>query len=371
MRKKILFVFSIIFLFYSSAAMAVNAQAQTDEKKEKTKKSLSAFPILMYDTDIGVGYGGKAKFVDYMRRRESFDFIVFNSSKGERWYVFTFSIPDIEIRQGKKYPFSFDLKAEYDKYLKYSFYGEGPDSHKEDETTLTYEKKELQLKFARGFSPRFVLEAHYVFRNIGYFKVEEGRPFTAELEEVGEQFSPFASLVVRYDSSDSQIHPRRGFRLIVQNDLASSLLGNRKASFYRFTFDLRRYLLLLGQKDVLAFRFLVQGIGGDKIPLFEYPVLGGGGEMNAMRGYKMNRFQDKGKFLLNAEYRFPLWRKLGGNVFLDAGRVWPSLSAARLDKIAFDVGWGLRYYLKNFVVRFDMGFSREGTGIYFNFGHIF
>lgn len=36
-----------------------------------------------------------------------------------------------------------------------------------------------------------------------------------------------------------------------------------------------------------------------------------------------------------------------------------------------DIGWGLRYYLQNFVVRFDMGFSGEGTGIYFNFGHIF
>jgi len=236
-----------MFFLYLIAAISLSAQASIEEKKENTKKSLSAFPILMYDTDIGVGYGGKAKFVDYLSRRESFDLIVFNSSKGERWYVFTFSIPDIEIRQGKKYPFSFDLKAEYDKYLKYSFYGIGAGSRKEDETVLTYEKKELQLKFARGFSPHFVLEAHYVFRNIGYFKTEEGRPFTEELKEMGEQFSPFASLVVRYDTSDSQIHPRRGFRLIFQNDLASSLLGNRKASFYRFTLDFRKYLLLFAR----------------------------------------------------------------------------------------------------------------------------
>jgi len=36
-----------------------------------------------------------------------------------------------------------------------------------------------------------------------------------------------------------------------------------------------------------------------------------------------------------------------------------------------NIGWGLRYYLQNFVVRFDMGFSDEGMGIYFNFGHAF
>ena len=58
-------------------------------------------PILMYDNDIGFGYGGKVKFVDYLGKKESFDLILFNSSKGERWYVFTFSMPDLEIRQGK------------------------------------------------------------------------------------------------------------------------------------------------------------------------------------------------------------------------------------------------------------------------------
>jgi hypothetical protein len=83
----------------------------------------------------------------------------------------------------------------------------------------------------------------------------------------------------------------------------------------------------------------------------------------------MSRFVSCGE--KREQSAFPLWKKLGGNVFLDAGRVWPSLSGTRLDKIAVDVDWGLRYYLRNFVVRFDMGLSREGEGIYFNFGHIF
>lgn len=357
----------------NSNASPESASASQESEDVDTKKSLSTFPILMYDTDIGVGYGGKAKFVNYLSRKESFDLIVFNSSKGERWYVFNFSIPDIEIRQGKIYSLSFDLKAEYDKYIKYYFYGTGPDSKKDDETGFTYEKKELQLRFGRGFTPRFMMEAHYILRNIKYFKVEEDRPFSEMLEEIGDQFSPLVSLVARYDTSDSQIHPKRGFRLIFQNDVASSFLGNKNARFYRFTLDFRKYILLFGQRDVLAFRTLVQKISGktEKIPIFEYSVLGGGSEITAMRGYRLNRFQDKGKLLVNVEYRFPLWRKLGGNVFLDGGLVWPSWSGIRLDKAVVDIGWGLRYYLQNFVVRFDMGFSNEGMGIYFNFGHVF
>jgi len=101
------------------------------------------------------------------------------------------------------------------------------------------------------------------------------------------------------------------------------------------------------------------------------PMLGGGSTMEAMRGYKMSRFRDRGKFMLNVEYRFPIWRSVGGNVFLDAGCVWPAWSEIDLTKSVFDAGWGLRYYLKDFIVRFDMGISREGMGVYFNFGHVF
>lgn len=361
-------LFSIIFVCFLTLMLFREGSSNS---AEKPKKSLSAFPILMYDTDIGLGYGGKAKFVHYLAKKESFDFIVFNSSKGERWYVFAFSIPDFEIRQGKKYPLSFDIKAEYDKYLKYSFYGAGVHSKKEDETIFTFEKKELQLILGRGFNPHFVVEASYIFRTLNHYHIEENRPFTETIKKEGELFSPFISLVFRYDTSDSQIHPRRGFRLLLQNDIASKLFGNKKAQYSRFTLDLRKYLCLFGQKDILAFRGLVQKISGASIPLLEMSFLGGGSAMNAMRGYKLNRFMDKGKFLLNGEYRFPLWKKVGGNIFIDGGCVWSSWSKINLNKFLMDYGWGLRYYLQNFVVRFDMGISSEGTGIYFNFGHIF
>lgn len=335
------------------------------------KKSLSAFPILMYDSDIGFGYGGKAKFVNYLSYKESLDATVFNSSKGERWYVLTFSIPDSELRQGTKYELSLDIKAEYDKFLKYYFYGTGPDSPKADETQFTYEKKELQFILGRGFTKHWVMELHYLLKNVYYSKIQRNQLFSELLETVGEQYSPYASLVLHYDTSDSRIHPIKGSSILLQSDLATRFLGNKNASFYRLTVEVRKFLLLFGKKDVLALRSLIQKIGGSDIPLFEMPVLGGGSPLTAMRGFKMNRFIDKGKWLFNAEYRFPLWKKLGGNLFVEAGSVWPAFSKIEFKQTKVDAGWGLRYYLENFVVRFDIGLSQEGTGIYFNFGHIF
>lgn len=367
MRKKIGCSFLVATLLMIFVVISSQADTANENKREK---SLSIFPFLIYDTDSGVGYGAKAKFVGYLAGKESFDFILFNSSKGERWYVFTFSTPDIEIRQGKRYPFSLDIKAEYNKFLKYYYYGMGSVSKEEDKTEFSLEKKELQFKVGRGFTPHFVAEVTYVLRSVRYYHIEEG-PFQDILRMVGEQFSPLATVLLRYDTSDSQIHPKRGYRILFQNDWAGKFLGNKDARFHRFALDLRKFTLLFGMNDVLAFRLLIQKISGAQVPLFEMSALGGGSEMDAMRGFKLNRFLDKGKFLFNAEYRFPLWKKLGGNVFLDAGHIWPSWGEIDLMKSVLDFGWGLRYYLHNFVVRFDMGFSDEGTGVYFNFGHIF
>ncbi|MGZ7065192.1 MAG: BamA/TamA family outer membrane protein [Candidatus Aminicenantales bacterium] len=366
LASALLLIFAVLLSLVSAPAPA---RAADDDPQ--TSQSFSGFPILMYDSDIGFGYGGKVKFVNYFRRRESLDLVAFNSTKGERWYVFALSIPDTEIRQGTRYGLSFDLRAEYDKYVVYNFYGIGPGSEKDDITSASYLKEELGLTFGLGFSPAFILEGAYILRNYKTFNVEPDRPFTSLLDAEGRKFSPYLSLTFRYDTSNSQIHPTRGVRFLFENDFAGRAVGNNAGKYYRMTLDLRSYTRLFFPKAVLAVRGLIQHVSGPNIPLWELSTLGGGSTMTAMRGYALNRFMDNGKFLAAAEYRFPIWKRIGGNIFAEGGQVWPSWSAISLRKAAFDAGWGLRYYLTNFVARFDMGFSREGTGIYFNFGHLF
>ncbi len=336
-------------------------------------RSFSPFPIVMYDTDIGFGYGGRVKFVDYLKKRESFDLILFNSTKGERWYVFTFSVADPEIRQGRRYGLAFDLKAEYDKFLNYSFYGFGAGTPEENQTVLTHATTSLSFLFSRGFTPHLVAEAAYVVRWLRYTEPREG-PLVDELAALaaaGRLFAPYLSFALKYDTSDSQIHPTRGFRFILQEDLAGSFMGSRDASFSRLTVDVRNYLRVFGEKDVFAVRALAQYVGGGAIPVFDHASLGGGNVLTAMRGFPLNRFLDRGKFLVNAEYRFPIIWRLGGNVFTDAGTVWHSLRTIDLGETAVDAGLGLRFYMPDFVVRVDVAWSREGMGLYFNFGHVF
>jgi len=372
MRKRGLSTFLVCLLAAAFLRPSVLA-AQETSAEPVAYRSFSPFPILMYDSDIGFGYGGRVKFIDYFKKRESLDLILFNSTKGERWYVFTFSLSDPEIRQGTRYGLSFDLKAEYDKFLNYIYYGFGAGTPEEDGTIFTYETINVPVTFGRGLTPRLVVEAAYVFRWIRYTDPREG-PFQdliAGLTALGREFAPYISLAVKYDTSDSQIHPTRGFRIILQDDWAAGFMGGRSASFNRLTADVRKYQRVFGEKDVFAIRALAQYTGGANIPLFDHASLGGGNTLTAMRGYPLNRFLDRGKFLVNAEYRFPIIWRLGGNVFCDTGTVWPSLRDIDLGRLAFDAGAGLRFYMPDFVVRVDVAWSKEGMGLYFNFGHIF
>jgi len=372
MNKRRLSVF-VAFLLFAAVLWPVGLSAQETAAIPGAYRSFSPFPILMYDTDIGFGYGGRVKFVDYFKKKESLDLILFNSTKGERWYVFTFSLPDLEIRQGKRFGLSFDLKAEYDKFLNYSFYGIGAGTPETNQTVFTHETINVPLTFGRGLTPHLVVEAAYVLRWIRYSEPQEG-PFQEEIAGLaaqGRQFVPYLSFILKYDTSDSQIHPTRGFRFILQDDWAAGFMGSRGAAFNRLTADFRKYQRVFGEKDVFAVRALAQYVGGGEIPLFDHASLGGGNTLTAMRGFPLNRFLDRGKFLVNAEYRFPLVWRLGGNVFCDSGTVWPSLRDIDLKAIAFDAGAGLRFYMPDFVVRVDVAWSREGMGLYFNFGHIF
>jgi outer membrane protein assembly factor BamA len=360
----------VCFCLISVAAAALVRAGDTPERK----RSLSAFPYALYSTDIGFGFGGMAKMVNYLHRDESLALTLFYSTKSEHWYLLTFSIPDFQIRQGKRYRLSLDFKAEYDKYLEYYFYGIGPDSQRlgiDEDSYATYLMEQLSLTIGHAFSPTLAIEAAYVVREYRTSNVAPDRPFSDRLTNEGNKFSPFLSLTLRYDTSNSQIHPTRGVRLSLQNDFAGPALGNKAGTFYRWTLDLRAYHRVFGEKDVVAVRGLVQDVIGSKIPLWDLSMLGGGSTMYALRGYVLNRFIDKGKFLACAEYRFPIWKRIGGTVFAEGGSVWPFLRDIELKKIAFDAGFGLRYYLSDFVVRADIGFSHEGMGVYFNAGHMF
>ena len=323
----------------------------------------------MYDTDIGVGYGAKLFLLNQMKHNESFDFTFFNSSKGERWYRFVFSIPDFELRQGRTYPLALDLTIDYDKYIRNNFFGVGPSSKFSDRESYTREPLEISLALSRGLSAHVIAQAGTRYKTIRNFNFAEPSRLAVLPGALNSGRVSYASLFlnVRYDTRNSFINPSRGTVIQGEAEVAPAWAPGNVA-FSRFAIGHQFYSELFYPKTIFAWRFWFQSLAGKDLPVQVLLPLGGNA---TLRGSPQDRFLDKTAALANAEIRFPIFGRFGGVAGFDLGKVWHSPADIDFRAWAVNPVFGLRFLMNTFVVRLDIGLGRETTGLYFNFGHIF
>lgn len=137
----------------------------------------------------------------------------------------------------------------------------------------------------------------------------------------------------------------------------------------------------VGIDRVFAFRsFIGMAIpygNASSIPFVRSYFAGGTNDNRAWKAYRLgpgssenlNEFNEANfKLAANLEYRFPLFGKLKGALFVDAGNIWNLWDNVQdpaskweglqdLDEIAIGSGFGLRYDFDFFVFRFDTAFK--------------
>ncbi len=118
-------------------------------------------------------------------------------------------------------------------------------------------------------------------------------------------------------------------------------------------------------------------------PFYEGATLGG---FYRMRGYPVDRFNDRAVIYTAAEYRYTLdWNPIGNInwlrflksdwlqlvAFVEGGRVANDYGSDLFKEWKVDGGFGLRALFSGAVVRLDVGFSDESTSAWVMFGHPF
>jgi hypothetical protein len=338
-------------------------------KNIQAGRRMDILPIVMYDTDIGFGYGGKGFFLNYFGLKESFDVVAFNSTKGERWYRFVYSMPDFELRQGRMYPLALDVIVDYDKWINNSFFGVGSRSRYGDREHYTREPFEVTGTFSRGFHPHVIGRLGVRYTSVRNFNVGESGILRTLGNPLNAGTVRYSSLIggARFDTRNSFINPWRGS--VVDGEVEYVPDGLRNNVSFIFTkVTLQHYMVLFYPRTVLASRVGLRTVHGDDLPIQTLASIGGN---NTLRGYPQDRYLDKTAVFANAEIRFPLYRRFGGVVGYDAGTVSRSIGVLESSRIVSNPVIGLRYYMDTFVVRADVGFGKETTGVYFNFGHVF
>ena len=345
------------------------APRQPESVTPPDHRKLNALPILMYDTDTGFGYGAKLFLLSFAKAGESLDLTVFNSSKGERWYRGVFSWPDRDLRQGKLYPLALDVTVDYDKWIKNSYFGIGSDSRFKDREFYTKESVDFNISLSRPFTSRLIGQLGVRYKTTRIDNFESGSRLLQLPPELHPARVRFASTVanLRFDTRDSSTNPSRG--VVLQGEAEYSPKGRTgNVLFTRVLLSAQHYSVLFYPKAVLALRLLGQYLAGTDLPVQVSLPVGGG---STLRGSPQDRFLDKTAVVGNAEVRYPIYKRLGGTAAIDAGRVWGSLRQVSLRSWMTNPTVGLRFYMDAFVVRLDVGFGEETTGVCFNFGHAF
>ena len=373
--------FNILFLFsLLQIILCFNLFAQSDSTE---RAGIELFPILSYDTDAGFGYGAKAFFYDQLNSRESFDIILFNSTKGEQWYKFVFSIPDFESRQGTKFPFALDISFEYDKWKNYKLYYYGWDSESlkfinppvEFTDLSANEFIETRIALNHAFQSDLTGFLAFKFKSISIYDIRRDNTLsnTENIENklLDNPSVKYLSINLngKWDTRNSYINPSRGLVLEVDLEYAPDLF-DVNSSFFRQAFIIRYNTEIFLKNLILASRAMEQVvISGTRSSQFLAIPVGGS---NTLRGVPLDRYRFKSSIIINNELRFPIWWRFGGIAGVDIGYgsnkdLYPD---GTIDWVVNPVV-GLRFFMDNFIVRADVGFYKDDIGFYLNFGHIY
>jgi hypothetical protein len=211
--------------------------------------------------------------------------------------------------------------------------------------------------------------ANYEFQQVRMLEVEKGGLLDGDAV-VGARGGDVSALGVStsWDTRDNVYAASRGSFVQLGATQSDQTLGS-DFDFHRFTLDARRYVAVGGSR-VLALQGVAVVVGGD-VPFDQLAQLGG---QSVMRGYLQGRYRDRSAVAAQAEFRTPVWRRLGAVAFAGAGQVGPRLDEFSLRDLKPSGGFGLRYALskdEKMNIRLDFGSGRGSSGTYLTLGEAF
>jgi outer membrane protein assembly factor BamA len=361
-------------------------------------------PLFFHEKDIGTGAGVAITDVDFrqQRRREFAGIFLSYTTEGQQRYSLLWQrwLHHRDLATGgvaleeRSY---IRGRIGYEKTLTRRFFGFGPDTEADDETSYTEEIGWTYLLVQQsvpgpGDDIVYELSIKGEKHNLDEGRVS-GVPSTDEeypvLFEKGDDYDIlWLDGYLRYDTRDSQHIPYSGWMLEGGADVAPLQSNEDTAAI--FTVNSSGVLKVPGlfhdsgdkdeehpPTDTVAIGAMVQWTEG-KLPYWAMPSLGG---RNTLRGYIRNRFTGRALWHASAEYRF--WtvprgiritdtvrvERLGAAAFYDIGTVSDDLDDLWSATVHDSYGFSLRFIMdRTAMFRADIGFSDEDTVFTFAYG---
>ncbi len=348
--------------------LTVYAQDTTIVKNGLTK---SIFPVLFYlpETRLGYGVTGILAFDNY----KNGDTQLSRVSQIQPSAAFT---SNKQLLLFLPYELYFDkdrwkISGElgYFKYF-YNFYGIGTDTKLSDKEQYDVDYPRFKINVLRRIKPTVSVGISYRFDDYKIQSIEtEGILSAGTISGAQGGKLSMIGTVAQYDDRDDIFYPYEGSISQASINVSNNILGS-SFDYTIIEFSYSRYFNL-GRERIMAFDIRTASSYGD-IPFYELFYFG---STQRSRGTPDRRYMDRNFFALQHEYRFPLWKRIGGVVFHSLSTVeerWPMLfSDARY---IYAYGLGMRYKLtkeQRVRLRMDFGFSESQFNFYFTIGEAF
>ena len=234
----------------------------------------------------------------------------------------------------------------------------------EEEETFKRTLSRFSGRLEHRFSPKLLSYLGYRVEHNQLSDVADATPQAlGEIRTRGILTGPSLGLV--WNSTDDLFNPTRGEIVSFNADQAGGIWGG-PYEFFKLTGEAKKYFPI-GWETIFAGRIklgVADAIGAKKnYPLFERFFAGG---QSSVRGYGRRRLgplntddEPLGGLSLiegSVEVRRPVWRELGGALFVDFGQVSLKSFDIPLDDIQFSTGFGLSYSTPVGPLRLDIGF---------------
>ena len=360
--------FFIVYFLPAFFLLCVNCAAQKDSTAKKNH--LLVLPVIARSIETSWSFGSAVSGTFHINKKDTT--IRTSNLQGLALYSlkkqFIAAINGTIYFPGEKYILSQQLSYSF---FPDKFWGLGrltPDSNAEP---YNFRQFYLYLHGQRSLARHLFIGVLYEYQKLLKIEYTPGGLFDKQNIQGrhGYQVSGLGASIT-YDTRNDAFAPDNGVFLQGSFNHFTGLFGS-DFKYTNYIIDTRGFIKIY-KKQVLALQGYAFFNSGD-VPLRSLASLGGA---NSMRGYYDGRYRDKNQAILQAEYRVPVYRRLGAVAFGGIGNVSSNCDFLSISALKYSYGGGLRIGLtksEKLNLRLDYGVSRgaRSQGFYFQLGEAF
>ena len=200
---------------------------------------------------------------------------------------------------------------------------------------------------------------------VNRFDVEEALRAAEDGVDPGREIIATLTPELRLDRRDRPFDPNRGSVHYTSVELGSAFVGG-EANYVKSRLENAWFFNWLPPTVLVLsarFGFAMPLLGDDALPIEQRFFAGGATTVRGYRERRLGPLDESGNplggnalVILNVEWRFPLWRWLGGAVFVDTAALTPEVRDLALEEFKSGAGAGLRVSTPVGPLRLDAGY---------------